>query len=218
MDHDEAVADAAARETDETVDPALLRDVFGERADLAVRYHDLLATTGLEWGLLGPREAERLWSRHVLNSAVLAPLMPPGASVIDVGSGAGLPGIPLALARVDLRVTMLDSLLRRVSFLQLAVDELGLGGRVDVVRARAEEWHVQYDVVVSRAVAPLRRLIQWCEPLMAGPMMALKGEGAEREVQEAGAVLRQLHLEARVLTLPEGATEPSATVVVVKRR
>ncbi|MCL2783588.1 MAG: class I SAM-dependent methyltransferase, partial [Propionibacteriaceae bacterium] len=102
---------------DEPTD-AELSEVFGARVGLVREYQDLLATTGLQWGLLGPREAERLWSRHILNSVAIASLIPEGASVLDVGSGAGLPGIPLALARPDLHVTLLDSLLRRAKFLQ----------------------------------------------------------------------------------------------------
>ncbi len=113
--------------------------VFGPEREVINRYVDILANRGIEWGLIGPREGDRLWERHILNSVAGAALFPSGASVLDVGSGAGLPGIPLAILRPDLRLTLLDSLLRRTSFLELAVSELGLGGRVQVVRGRAED-------------------------------------------------------------------------------
>ena len=202
---------------DEPTD-AELSEVFGARVGLVREYQDLLATTGLQWGLLGPREAERLWSRHILNSVAIASLIPEGASVLDVGSGAGLPGIPLALARPDLHVTLLDSLLRRAKFLQLAVDNLGLGVRVTVVRARAEETSVVHDVVVSRAVASLTKLVQWCEPLMGSCLVALKGETAQAEVADAGAILQRRKLGAQVVTLETVAGCELATAVIVTRR
>jgi len=183
-----------------------LRGAFGEWADAAVAYHDLLAGRGIEWGLVGPREAGRLWSRHIWNSVAVGSLISPGAGVLDVGSGAGLPGIPLALARPDLKVTLLDSQLRRTQFLQRAVEELALTGRVKVVRARAEDLTARFDVVVSRAVAPLGRLVDWCEPLMGGCLLAIKGAGAEDEVRAAAATLRGRGLTAEIVVLPVGAT------------
>ncbi len=136
-------------------------------------------------GVIGPREADRIWDRHILNSLALADLIPVGATVVDVGSGAGLPGIPLAIARPDLSVTLLEPLLRRTTFLEPVVRELGLGDRVRVVRARAEDHHEQYDVVTARALAPLDRLIRWCRPLLkdGGTLLALKGRSAEDEIQ-----------------------------------
>ena len=119
--------------------PDVVEAVFPGAADLATRYVELLATTGVEWGLVGPRETDRLWERHVFNSAALADLVPTDATVVDVGSGAGLPGIPLALRRPDLRVTLLEPLLRRATFLTQAVESLELTDRVEVVRARAED-------------------------------------------------------------------------------
>ena len=202
---------------DAAVSADCLAEVFGDRVDLARRYHDLLATRGIEWGLLGPREAGRLWSRHILNSAAICPLIPAGAKVLDVGSGAGLPGIPLAIARPDLALTLLDSLLRRVTFLEQAVDELGLAGQVAVQRARAEETTRRYDVVVSRAVAPLAKLVEWCEPLMKGPLLALKGESAEDEIKAAAPVLRRLGLVAEIVTPSAASGVPTATVVKVTR-
>ena len=119
--------------------PEVVEAVFPGAADLAARYVDLLATTGVEWGLIGPRETDRLWERHVFNSAALADLVPADVSVVDVGSGAGLPGIPLAIRRPDLRITLLEPLLRRATFLVQAVESLELTDRVEVVRARAED-------------------------------------------------------------------------------
>jgi len=193
-----------------------LEAVFGERAGLAVRYRDMLATRGIEWGLIGPREADRLWSRHILNSAAIASLVPQDARVVDVGSGAGLPGIPLALARPDLRVWLLDSLLRRVSFLELAVDELGLGDRVEVLRSRAEQCSERFDVVVARAVAPLTKLIEWCEPMMGQSMVALKGESAETELADAAAMLKNRGLVAAVRRVDDGLGGQATVIVVTK--
>lgn len=169
---------------------------------------------------MGPREGERLWERHILNSIAGASLFPEGATVVDVGSGAGLPGIPLAILRPDLRVTLLESLLRRASFLDLAVDELGLSDRVRVVRARAEDHRERYAVVTSRAVAPLPRLIGWCAPLMtgAGKVLALKGSTAASELSEASAELRKARLSGVVheLAVP-GLDESTWAIELVAR-
>jgi len=209
--------DEASTEVEATPSAAVLEEVFGDRAPQAVQYHDMLASRGVEWGLLGPREAGRLWSRHILNSTAVRSLIPADASVVDVGSGAGLPGIPLALARPDLRITLLDSLLRRVRFLEMAVDELGLSEQVCVVRARAEESAERYDIVVSRAVAPLWRLIDWCEPLMESALLAIKGESAADEVDEAAETMTQRHLTAQVIQVVDQASNNSSTVVLVTR-
>ncbi|GAB3995233.1 hypothetical protein GCM10029992_11950 [Glycomyces albus] len=146
-----------------------LASVFGddeERIRQAEDFVGLLRTAGIERGLIGPREVPRLWGRHVLNSAVIGELIGPDADVIDVGSGAGLPGIPLAVARPDLWVTLVEPMQRRVTFLEEVVDALGIAN-VEVLRARAEEVDPKgkSDVVVSRAVAPLGKLAQWCLPL-----------------------------------------------------
>jgi len=134
--------------------------VFGERIDLARRYVQALATDGVLRGLIGPREPARLWTRHVLNSAAASSLIESGARVVDIGSGAGLPGIPLAIARPDCIITLVEPLERRVRFLLEMVDALGLTN-CRVVRGRAEEVVARCgdaDVVISRAVAPLHRL------------------------------------------------------------
>lgn len=182
-------------------------EVFGERAELAVRYAELLANEGVEWGLLGPREVARIWDRHVMNSASLCGLVGAGASVVDVGSGAGLPGIVLALARPDVSVWLLEPLARRVKFLRLVIGELGLGEQVRVIRGRAErpgQWEcaegtsTSFDLVTCRAVAGFEQLVSWCWPLVAkgGELAAMKGSGAEREVDQAGPLLEKRKLTA----------------------
>lgn len=178
--------------------------VFGDGAKAISQYVDILASRGIDWGLIGPRERERLWERHVLNSIAVAPRIPAAATVVDVGSGAGLPGIPLAILRPELKLTLLEPLLRRVNFLSLAVAELELTDRVQVVRGRAEEHSARYDVVTCRAVAPLPRLLGWCLPLVkpGGVLLALKGSSAVAEVREARAELRRGKVRAAVIELP----------------
>lgn len=164
-------------------------------------YEARLASVGLERGLIGPREVNRLWDRHIVNSAAIESLIPVGASVIDVGSGAGLPGIPLALVRPDLRVVLLEPLLRRSVFLEETIGLLGIADRVSVVRGRAEDRVVPpADIVTARAVAPLDRLIGWCWPMVkaGGRLLALKGERAQEEVDAAGPTLRKSGLTATI--------------------
>lgn len=173
--------------------PQSAQGVFPSGALAAIeRYAELLATEGVVRGLIGPREVPRLWERHLLNSMALAPGVPLGARVADVGSGAGLPGLVLAIGRPDLSMTLVEPLLRRTTFLQEVVDELGLA-HVTVRRARAEELHgeVRFDVVTSRAVAPLGRLLGWCMPLTQpeGCVLALKGSRAAEEVDAVRPLL-----------------------------
>lgn len=151
----------------------------------------------------------------MLNSVAPEPLVPASSSVIDVGSGAGLPGIPLAILRPDLKVTLLESLLRRVSFLELAVAELELGARVTVVRGRAEEHAGRYEVVTCRAVAPLPRLISWCRRLIApqGRLLALKGASAADELAEAAAAVGRARLKGTVHEVPVPGTADSTWVI-----
>lgn len=199
--------------------------VFGDRLELAWQYADLLAGPGVEWGLLGPREVDRLWDRHLLNSAVVGELIEPGARVVDIGSGAGLPGLPIAIARPDLRVTLVEPMLRRTQFLDKAVRELGIP--VSVMRGRAEDAAVRAesagaDVVLSRAVASLDKLARWSFPLLrpGGRMMALKGERAMDEVTAASKALAALGAtEVQVVKCGGTSTEsgPAATVVVATR-
>ncbi|MCE3274612.1 MAG: rsmG [Propionibacteriaceae bacterium] len=196
------------------------QEVYGSQYPLVSRYVDILTTTAVEWGLMGPREAARVWDRHILNCAALSELIPVASSVVDVGSGAGLPGIPLALLRPDLQVTLMEPLLRRSIFLTETIKKLALVDRVQVVRARAEDHHQSYDVVLARAVAPLDRLIGWCNPLRAtgGIILALKGESAADEVAAAKRQLESARLRAEVLTVRAHPDAEAATVVRLTAR
>lgn len=194
------------------------RDVFASALPAIESYVDILTSRGVEWGLLGPREPGRIWGRHVLNSVALESLLPQGSTVMDVGSGAGLPGVPLAVLRPDLQVTLVESLERRASFLRLAVDELGLGGRVQVVRGRAEEMRTSVDVVTCRAVAPLPRLLEWTSSLFLpdGQLVALKGERAQTEVDDAAKLLRRRGLAGGVAAVRAHPDAELTHAVVVR--
>ncbi|MFF5306206.1 MULTISPECIES: 16S rRNA (guanine(527)-N(7))-methyltransferase RsmG [unclassified Streptomyces] len=201
--------------------PEQAREVFGDRFEDAVRYAELLADAGVQRGLIGPREVPRLWERHLLNCAVLSEVVPDGVTVCDVGSGAGLPGIPLALVREDIKITLLEPLLRRTTFLTEVVELLGLD-HVTVVRGRAEEVMGTLQpvhVVTARAVAPLERLATWGIPLLRpyGEMLALKGDTAEEELKSAATVLSKLGaVETSILHVGEGIVDPLSTVVRVE--
>ena len=204
--------------------PDAARALFGARFELAQRYAELLATDGVERGLLGPREVPRLWERHLLNCAVLAELIPPGARVVDVGSGAGLPGLPMALCRPDLSVDLVEPMLRRSTFLAEVVRELALGDTVRVVRGRADEPGIVQTVggaewVVARAVAPLDRLARWCLPLLApgGTLLALKGRTVADEVAQHRSELTRLGATS-VEVRPVGSAESGCAQVAVVRR
>ncbi|MBA3022061.1 16S rRNA (guanine(527)-N(7))-methyltransferase RsmG [Propionicimonas sp.] len=195
-------------------------DYFGDSSESIKRYVDILLDRGITWGVIGPREGERLWERHILNSVAGAGLIPADATVADVGSGAGLPGIPLALLRPDLMMTLVESLARRSAFLEQAVAELGLGERVRVVRSRAEDHRETYDVVVSRAVAPLPKLIGWCAPLCGagGRVLALKGQSALSELADAAPELARAKLKAQVHELDVPLLQERTWVVEAARR
>src|SRR5829696_3370352 len=198
----------------------LARELYGAAAVQIGQYVDILTSKGMDRGLLGPRESNRVWERHILNSAALADLIAVGSSVIDVGSGAGLPGIPLAVLRPDLRITLLEPLLRRSTFLVEALRELELTERVDVVRARAEHHTGRYDVVVARAVAPLDRLIGWCDPLrrQGGVLLALKGQNAGAEIGQAAHVLARHRLAAELITAhADPRADPTFVVRITDR-
>jgi 16S rRNA (guanine527-N7)-methyltransferase len=203
--------------------PVATDSLFGDRSPLARRFAEHLVTSGVERGLLGPREAPRVWDRHVLNCAVVAELMPDGARVVDIGSGAGLPGIPLALARPDLRVVLVEPLARRVEWLRMVLADLELP--VEVERGRAEDTPIRRrwegaDVVTSRAVAPLHRLAAWCLPLVrpGGMMLAVKGMSAAAEVErDTRAVAVSGGGIPRIETCGVGIVDPPSTVVVVER-
>jgi 16S rRNA (guanine527-N7)-methyltransferase len=197
--------------------------LFGPRLDLAQRYAEVLAGAGVERGLLGPREVDRLWDRHLLNSAAVSELLDPGERIVDIGSGAGLPGLPLAIARPDLEIVLLEPLLRRSDFLREVVAELGLP--VDVVRGRAEEPWVreqigEKDAAVSRAVAALDKLTKWSMPLLrtGGRMVAIKGEQAPDEVRQHRRVMEATGaVDVRVVTCGANYLRPPATVVLARR-
>jgi len=181
------------------------------------RYAELLATEGIDRGLIGPREVPRLWTRHLLNCAAVLPRIPDAATVADVGTGAGLPGIVWAITRPDLQVTLIEPLLRRTSFLDEAVVDLGLQN-VRVVRARAEEVDETFDIVTARAVANLDKLSRWCMPLVRKPggvLLALKGRSAQEEVDIAKPTLHRLGAAAIVVQTYAAGTDEPTTVVEV---
>lgn len=193
--------------------------VFGERLDLARRYAAHLADTGISHGLIGPREVPRLWERHLLNCAVIAEAIPPHADIVDVGSGAGLPGLCLAIVRPEQHVTLVEPMQRRTEWLGSVCADLGLSN-VTITRARAEELHgrVSADVVTARAVAALDKLARWCLPLVrpGGRLVAMKGSSAAREVAEADRILRRLGaVHTQVLHCGGALLETPSTVVVV---
>ena len=169
--------------------------MFGSRLDIAEAFTALLAGPGTERGLIGPREVPRLWDRHLLNCAVLTDLVPTGATVCDIGSGAGLPGLVMAIRRPDLEVTLVEPLLRRTTFLEEATAQLGLTN-VEVVRGRADALHGtrSFEVVTSRAVAGLGVLLEWSLPLAepGGVVLAMKGLSAPDEVRDLGDVVHRL--------------------------
>ena len=202
--------------------PESASSVFGDALPAAVRFAELLAAAGIERGLIGPREVERLWERHLLNSAVVGERVPDGARVVDLGSGAGLPGVPLILARPDLDVTLLEPMARRVAWLEEVVDALGLSATV--LRGRAEEPSIKRlagaDVVTARAVAPLDRLWGWSAPLLrqGGRLVALKGESAADEIERDGAAVGRAgggHL--LVERCGADVLDPPATIIEVER-
>ncbi|MEV5412102.1 16S rRNA (guanine(527)-N(7))-methyltransferase RsmG [Thermopolyspora sp. NPDC052614] len=200
--------------------PDVAREVFSDEAWPQARaFAEILAGPGVVRGLLGPREVPRIWDRHLLNCAVVAEAVPEGVRLVDIGSGAGLPGIVLAIIRPDITVTLLEPLLRRTVFLEECVETLKLGN-AEVVRGRAEELAGKrvFDVACARAVAPLDRLLAWSMPLLAegGQLLAMKGERAAEELQAADAELRRTGAQgAELVTVGRGKVEPPATLVRV---
>ncbi|WP_127795032.1 16S rRNA (guanine(527)-N(7))-methyltransferase RsmG [Agromyces sp. LHK192] len=188
-------------------EPAVAATLFGDRIALGRAFTESLAEHGEELGLIGPLELPRLWTRHILNSVVVAPLLRPGL-VGDIGSGAGLPGLVLAIARPDVSFTLIEPMERRVAWLERQVDELGLEN-VDVVRARAEDSKLRgrLDQVTARAVSALRTLIPITAPLLrpGGELVLMKGAGVDGEIGAAEKVLRKFHVhDQEVLVLGEG--------------
>jgi 16S rRNA (guanine527-N7)-methyltransferase len=208
-----------SRETPSSGDPAVLGSVFAPaRLPALQRYAELLASEGVLRGLIGPREVPRLWDRHLVNCGLLAPLVPADARVADLGSGAGLPGLVLALARPDLAVTLVEPMARRVEFLTEACESLG-AQNATVVRARAEELggRRDFDVVTSRALAPLTRLLAWSLPLVApgGAVLAMKGSSAAAEIEAAAPDLRRWRAAADVVVCEVPGASATTVVRVV---
>lgn len=185
---------------------------------LLQEYAGWLAGAGTVRGLIGPREVPRLWDRHLLNCGVLADLLPQSSTVVDIGSGAGLPGLVVAIARPDLQVTLIEPLLRRTTFLTEVVDDLGLSN-VEIIRGRAADLHGArtFDVVTSRAVAALPTLLDWSMPLVSpeGSLIAMKGSGAAAEIDDARSTLASWGCsEPEIIVLGEGRL--SSTTVAVR--
>lgn len=196
-------------------EPAEAAPLFGDRIELARRFALNLVEHGEERGLIGPQEPPRLWNRHILNSAIAAPLFPAGSRVGDVGSGGGLPGIVLAIARPDIEWVLIEPMERRVAWLEEQVADLGLEN-VAIERARAEEagrYEGILDAVTARAVSALRTLIPWTAPLArdGGELILLKGQSVDAEIEKAAKVIRKHKLsDVRVEVIGEGViAEPT---------
>jgi 16S rRNA (guanine527-N7)-methyltransferase len=191
----------------------LIERYFPERLDEITAYAHFLTTAGIERGLIGPREGERIWERHIFNCLPVTQLLPQGASLFDIGSGAGLPGIVIALARPDLSVTLIEPLERRVAFLTEAVEGLNLTiNNMEVIRGRAQDVKKTADFVTARAVAPLEKLkkMSWHMVKTGGSLLAMKGESASVEMEGVkGATLHEITLEGielgRIVAIKKGA-------------
>lgn len=201
--------------------PNVAREMLGESTSVAEHYAALLVGRGIEWGLIGPREADQIWDRHILNCAAIAAILGPGETVIDLGSGAGLPGIVLAMVRLDLQLTLVEPQARRVDFLNRAVDDLGLTN-VTVKRGRAEDMagEISASTVTARALAPLDRLVRWAMPLTEprGRLLAIKGRTAQAELTAARTTVTAAGGgAASVRQCGGGLLATPTTVVVVER-
>jgi len=222
----EPPAPAGLASAAELAPPEIVLRRFGPAADLLVRYAGWLAGPGTVRGLLGPREVSRLWDRHLLNSVAVAELVPPHARLVDIGSGAGLPGLAMACVRPDLTVDLVESLLRRTDFLTEVVTALDLTDRVRVIRGRAEDTSVRNTVgsaqfVTARAVAPLDRLVRWSFPLLrpGGSLLAVKGASAEDELAEHQQFLTRMRAEViGVIECGAELVDPPTRVVQLVRR
>jgi len=211
-----AVTTPGASPSGATPPPPAAAAVFGPALDQARAFAGLLATRGVEWGLIGPHEVTRLWDRHLLNCAVIAELI--GSryrTLVDIGSGAGLPGIVLAMVRPELTVTLLEPMERRCRFLSGCLAELGLAN-ASVLRGRAEDVTLHADVATARAVAPLDRLAELAVRVVrpGGLVLAIKGQTAKAELRKARPVLRRIGARgAKVVRAGQGKVDPATTVV-----
>ncbi|MBM6591657.1 16S rRNA (guanine(527)-N(7))-methyltransferase RsmG [Brevibacterium sp. RIT 803] len=204
------------------IPPAGTEEFFGAAYPAATRYAQHLATTGIEWGLIGPREIDRLWTRHILNCAVVAEFIDDSDVVGDVGSGAGLPGIPIALLRPEAAVVLIEPMERRVEWLKMVVDDLQLDN-VRIVRARVEELvdEEMFTVVTSRAVKAMTTLIEWTHEVMGpdGRILALKGASVEAELAKTKKLLKRYRLSQPKIHIVDGGIleVPSRVVEIVKK-
>lgn len=203
------------------LEPSSAAEIFGNRLELARAYTERLAFDSETFGLLGPRELPRIWGRHVINSALLVELVPSGTKVADIGSGAGLPGIPMAIAKPDATFTLIEPMERRSGWLQAVVDDLGLSN-VEVLRARAEDvQRSDFDIATARAVAALDKLLRLLTPLIRGSkektVLAMKGSRAPEEILDAEKRLQHLGFgPPEIITLGQGRVPETATVVRIK--
>ena len=189
---------------------------FPQAEDALHSYAHWLVTAGVERGIIGPREADRIWERHISNCAAMAELLPQDAHIVDIGSGAGLPGLVLAIVRPDIKVTLIEPLQRRCDFLNEVINDVNIADRVTVVRARAQDSKgINADVVTARAVAPLAKLLTWALPLTkkGGEVLAMKGSSAEQEIIAAENVLAGR--KAEIVRCGQGIVEPLTTIVRV---
>jgi 16S rRNA (guanine527-N7)-methyltransferase len=193
--------------------------VFGGALETACQFAEILAADGVQRGLIGPRETPRLWDRHLLNCAVVTELLPESGELVDIGSGAGLPGVVFAMLRPGIHVVLLEPMLRRSTFLEECVARLDLPNAT-VVRGRAEDMTgvIKVDIATARAVAPLDRLAGWAAGLLrpGGEILAIKGQSAEQELAAARPALSRLRVRsAEVLRVGQGRVESATTVVRV---
>jgi 16S rRNA (guanine527-N7)-methyltransferase len=193
-----------------------ISEVYPDAAENLARFAQWLAGAGVERGFLGPREVDRIWDRHIANCAVVEELIPPNSKVFDIGSGAGLPGLVLAIVRPDITIGLIEPLMRRSEFLKEVVADLGITDQVTVIRGRAEELKGQTaPVVTARAVAPLGKLLTWSLPLTSkgGVILAMKGSSAATEIADAKEILNGR--KAEIVLCGEGIVNPQTTVVRV---
>ncbi len=199
-------------------EPPYAAELFGDQIELARQFTNRLAKDSETYGLLGPRELSKIWSRHVINSGLLAELIPDGSNVVDVGSGAGLPGIPMAIAKPSAHFTLVEPMERRANWLKSVVEDLKIPN-IAVIRARAEEVKKSdFDYATARAVAPLDKLLKLMSPLISdstkGTVIALKGSKAQQEIEESAKILAKFGYSApEVLILGSGKALETATVV-----